>query len=74
MCLCASLSGAMLRPQPSLEYFKSMLKRRVVVALYYERPQRWLPYSGILEYDDRLKEYQVAFDTSAGALGIYQLR
>ena len=74
MCLCASHTGANQRPQASHEYFNSMLKRRVVVALYYDRPQRWLPYSGILEYDDRLKEYQVAFDTGAGALGIYQLR
>ena len=33
-------------PQPSHKYFEAMIGCRVVVAVYYDVPRRWLPFSG----------------------------
>jgi hypothetical protein len=39
------------RPENTEAYFHSICGRRVVVATFWNRHRRWLPFSGILEYD-----------------------
>ena len=62
------------RPTASRPFFDSMLGQRVVVAFYYDRPRRWLAFSGLLEKHATDGFFDVCMDSVAGHLGIYDLR
>ena len=45
------LAGVVQQPHNSVAYFNSICGCRVVVATFWDRHRRWLPFSGILEYE-----------------------
>ena len=66
--LMCHLDSSSVAPMPRLQQH---VGHRVVCALFFDRPQKWLAFSGMLELDDG--KFNVAWDSAVGPHGLYEL-